>query len=698
MGSQTDRADHDLATFPDALRGKRILLCTESFGQVNGVSRTTTMLVNHLRSNGAVVAVVAPDSHSKHEAITPPGPPKSASTASSGPDIRVRGYPLPFNPELSVVYPVRLSTLYRRTFGAPPDLIYLASPASLGFQVLLHMRQLPEKDQVPVICNFQTDLSAYTEILFPSPLNRGAVWIFDTVQSFLFRHSSVKTLFYPSSFVGRYLERIGVQPQKLELVQRGVDTELFHPRRRSEALRDEIAPDGEIILICVARLAGEKGFDFLASVARELEARFLLFKLYIVGGNRNAAVEAEVKAQFGALAEKGKVIFAGFKIGEDLATAYASADLFLHCSVTETFGLVVLESMASGVPVVARDEGGPSDTVQDGETGFLVPPADVKGFSDAVMRLVEDERMRKLFSDNARQYAQGTTWEKINNKVAWCMHDTIDEADRSQAAPLESSNFKHQFNFLLVHFISLHRASNPATELQQPTRVALSPRMSWPFYRSVQSSECPEQLSSDDSDTKMTSCHSRPHSGEHSVCKKYKEVRFACPHKSPANAEGLQWYESWDVCDEFKYDTSPGRVEQHWKQRPNQKDDYEPGVKVAHYSCLNCWKDLIVLPQFNSFQAEWEPRILKSDWKTVLECARFHVETTHPTQQIGRWCCAEATDQDHKPFSCKMASILQKGAKRKIAVEQGWSDVDYTLLWERDGPYVPLGTDCCVVS
>lgn len=429
-----DNGDHDLSVFPDALRGKRILLCTESFGQVNGVSRTTTMLVNHLRTHGAVVAVVAPDSHSKHDTSTSLGLAKPASTASSGPDVRIRGYPLPFNPELSIVYPVRLSTLYRRTFGSPPDLIYLASPASLGFQVMLQMRQLPEKDQVPVICNYQTDLSAYAEILFPSPLSHAAVWFFDTVQSFLFRDSSVKTVFFPSSFVRRYLERIGVQPQKLDLVQRGVDTELFHPKRRSESLRDEIAPDGEIILICVARLAGEKGFDFLASVAKELEARYLQFRLYIVGGNRNAAVEAEVKSQFDELVKKGKVVFAGFRVGEDLATAYASADLFLHCSVTETFGLVVLESMASGVPVVARDEGGPSDTVKDGETGFLAPPGDLNGFVDAVMRLVEDERLRKLFSDNARRYAEGTTWEKINNKVAWRMHDTIDEVERRQFA------------------------------------------------------------------------------------------------------------------------------------------------------------------------------------------------------------------------------------------------------------------------
>ncbi|KAB5515087.1 family 4 glycosyltransferase [Coniochaeta sp. 2T2.1] len=446
MGSRVPgpaSVDHDLSIFPDALHGKKILLCTESFGQVNGVSRTTTMLVNHLRQQGAVVTVVAPQTHTNHDSITSVNL-KGASTTTSGPDIRIRGYPLPFNPELSIVYPVWLSTLYRVSFGGPPDLIYLASPASLGFQVMLQMRQVPHKDQVPIICNFQTDLSAYAEILFPSPLGRGAVFMFDAIQSYLFRHDSVKTLFYPSSFVRQYLRRIGIQSNKLELVRRGVDTDLFHPGRRSESLRFEIAPDGEIILICVARLAGEKGFDFLAKVAKELETRFLQFRLYIVGGNRNSAVESEVITLFAPLIENGKVIFAGFRVGEDLAAAYASADLFLHCSVTETFGLVVLESMASGVPVIARDEGGPSDTVQDGETGYLVPPADVTKFVDAVMRLVENERMRKLFTDNARRYAEGTTWEKINNKVAWRMSDTIREAEGSESASNAPSPNLHE--------------------------------------------------------------------------------------------------------------------------------------------------------------------------------------------------------------------------------------------------------------
>ncbi|KAL0944920.1 glycosyltransferase family 4 [Colletotrichum truncatum] len=420
---------HDNSIFPSSLQGKRILLCTESFGPVNGVSRTTLMLVEHLRSHGALVAVVAPHNHTKHNTFSP------SAKADDQLEVRLQGYPLPFNPELSVVYPVRVSALFARTFGSdtPPDLIYLASPASLGFQVMLQLQQQPREKRVPVICNFQTDLAGYCAILFPHPFSTMAVFAFAMVQSFLFRHDSVKTVFYPSRFVRRYLEAQGVQGAKMEVLRRGVKTELFRPEMRSEELRKQIAPNGEIILICVSRVAGEKGFDFLAKAVKEMDGRGLRFKLYVVGGNRNPDVEREVHEMFDPLRAQGKVIFAGFKTGDDLATAYASGDIFLHCSITETFGLVVLESMASGVPVVARDEGGPSDIIDDGRCGYLVPPDDLECFVDKVMYLAKDRDSREAMAVQARAMACEATWEKINNQVAWRMADTIEEREREKA-------------------------------------------------------------------------------------------------------------------------------------------------------------------------------------------------------------------------------------------------------------------------
>jgi hypothetical protein len=157
--------------FPEALRGKRVLLATESFGPVNGVSKTTLNLVRYLRDQGVRVAVVAPEISTGSDATT--------AVPSSEIEVRLKGYPLPYNPELSVVYPVRLSALYARTCKAPSDLIYLASPASLGFQILLQLRQQQQSSLVPVLLNFQTDLSGYCEILFPPPLDDWAVWVSD---------------------------------------------------------------------------------------------------------------------------------------------------------------------------------------------------------------------------------------------------------------------------------------------------------------------------------------------------------------------------------------------------------------------------------------------------------------------------------------------------------------------------------------
>lgn len=423
----------DLSLFPSALKGKRILLCTESFGPVNGVSRTTLMLVNHLRNNGAQVAVVAPHNHTNHNTFSPP-PSPNLSPADKQPEVRVTGYPLPFNPELSVVYPVRNSTIYSKTFGTEdlPDLIYLASPASLGFQVMLQLRQQPKENQIPIICNFQTDLAGYCAILFPAPLSHFAVFAFAAVQSYLFRHPSIKTIFYPSQFVKRYLTSQNVQSNKLELLTRGVNTEMFNPTRRSEELRKELAPNGEIIFMTVCRIAGEKGFDFQAKVAKELDARGLPYKMVIVGGNRNPDMEKDVHDLFEPLKEQGKVIFTGFKVGEELASYYASADVFLHCSITETFGLVVLEAMASGVPVIARDEGGPSDIVQHGDNGFLVPPNDLEGFVMKATKLAQDVTMRAQMAQAARAAACEATWDKINNKVAWRMAECIEERENEQ--------------------------------------------------------------------------------------------------------------------------------------------------------------------------------------------------------------------------------------------------------------------------
>jgi glycosyltransferase involved in cell wall biosynthesis len=337
-------------------------------------------------------------------------------TTSTNPEYRLQGLPLPYNPDLTVAYPFRLGRVYSQTFI--PDLIYLASPASVGFQFLIQLRQLPSAP--PILLNFQTDLSAYSQILFPSPIDHYAVYLLHLVQGFLFRCSSIHTIFYPSAYVREYMQTTGAPSAKMHQLGRGVDTTLFHPAKFSRDYRRQIAPDDTLIFCCVSRLAPEKGFDFLAQVLTRLMALLpseIKFKLLIVGGNTNPAVEAEVRNLFlPHLASH--VHFTGMLRGEALARAYAISDVFLHCSVTETFGLVVLESMASRVPVIARDEGGPGETIRHGESGFLVPPGDLAAFVECAMVLAGNTRLRGEMGGKARRQAEETTWDSINSRVA----------------------------------------------------------------------------------------------------------------------------------------------------------------------------------------------------------------------------------------------------------------------------------------
>lgn len=311
---------------------------------------------------------------------------------------------------------------------------------------MLQARGLPNPP--PIIANFQTDLAAYSEIIFPSPLDKYGSWLLQVVQSYLFNHPCVETVFYPSSPVRDYLVNSGVDDEKLVQLGRGVDTELFSPAYRDESFRSKIAPNGEVILLCVGRLAPEKGFGYLATIAIRLAQLHIPFKLVIVGGNKNPAVEQEVKNFFAPIANK--VHFTGFLEGAALARAYASADVFLHCSVTETFGLVVLEAMACGLPVVARAAGGPIDILRSGSSGYLVAPDDEAAFVEKAALLIQNHSVRALTSIAARRLAESMTWDQINNRVAWQILHTLEQNEITSTMPHEFSNTALDWVYALI--------------------------------------------------------------------------------------------------------------------------------------------------------------------------------------------------------------------------------------------------------
>jgi glycosyltransferase involved in cell wall biosynthesis len=397
----------------ERLAGTRVLIATESLGPVNGVTRATERLLTYLEAQGISVAAVAPEWHGETADAVPQRMPCQ----------RMRGWPLPYNPELRIVAPFRFADIVRHSFH--PDLIYLASPASLGMQLWRQARRA----HIPMVANFQTDLASYARLSLPRAVAGISGWGADRFHAALFRDPYVRAVLCPSSASRNYLLSLGVPITKVHIVRRGVDCTLFDAQKRHDALRQELAPNGEVLLLCVSRLSLEKGFDFLAAAydaaVRQMQVRrgCPRFRLVLTGGNANPAIERAIRGYFAA---RGlDVHYTGTLTGEALATMYASADIFVFPSQTETFGQVIQEAMASRLPVVAQRHGGPADLVRPSVTGALVEPGDVEGFARQIIRLVEQPDLRGRLGRTARAIAEKRTWDIVNAQIAHIMAEAL---------------------------------------------------------------------------------------------------------------------------------------------------------------------------------------------------------------------------------------------------------------------------------
>jgi phosphatidylinositol alpha 1,6-mannosyltransferase len=214
-------------------------------------------------------------------------------------------------------------------------------------------------------------------------------------------HGRAARTLAPSSSTAAELVAHGIAD--VWLWRRGVDSEMFHPRKRDEATRRALAPNGEVLVGYVGRLAVEKRVDLLSSVVGLPGVR-----LVVVGdGPARASLEAALPG----------AVFAGERHGAQLARLYGSLDIFVHTGPLETFGQVIQEALASGVPVVAPAAGGPLDLVQPGRTGFLVPPADGPALAAAVTALVVDPVRRAQFGAAARASVQARTWAAVGDEL-----------------------------------------------------------------------------------------------------------------------------------------------------------------------------------------------------------------------------------------------------------------------------------------
>lgn len=370
----------------------RVVIVTESFPpDVNGVAHCALQTARHLVDRGHAPLVVAPTTSPKFAASFEPG----GAPVGGGPDalapcpvVRVPSLPLPGYPQVRVALPSRRVAAALVEHRA--DVVHLASPFILGVRGMTAAAKLG----IPAVAVYQTDLAGYARTY----MGAGESTAWRRIRSV---HTAADRTLAPSSAALHDLEAHGVP--RVRLWPRGVDTVRFRPEHRDEALRRELAPNGELIVGYVGRLAPEKQVELLAGVCGLDGVRVV-----VVGDGPSETSLRE--ALPGA-------VFLGRRTGDELARIFASLDVFAHTGPFETFCQTVQEAMASGVPVVAPAAGGPLDLVAHGRTGLLVPPRDAAAVRDAVAALAADPARRADYGAAGRLTVEGRTWAAVGDQL-----------------------------------------------------------------------------------------------------------------------------------------------------------------------------------------------------------------------------------------------------------------------------------------
>jgi len=358
-------------------RRLRVALVTSSYNFIaDGVALTLNRLVAHLQSRGVEVLVVAPVA--REPAFVHQGELAAAPSA-----------PLPFRPEYRLTFGLT-SALRRRLEAFDPDIVHIATPDVLGHQAL----DFAQARGTPTVASYHTRYETYLK-------DYGLGFLEDFVTARLKRfYGACDEVYAPSQSMIRSLIADGFA-DNIALWGRGVDTERFDPARRNTAFRARLRADDDMPVVAfVGRLVREKRLETVAQVMERLAD--IPHRTLIVGeGPDRPMLERALP----------DAIFTGFLTGEDLAIAYASSDVFLFPSDTETFGAVTLEAMASGLPAVCADATGSRCLVTPGVTGFLAPTGDIDAFEGPVRRLAVDADLRTRMGAAARERALTFTWE-----------------------------------------------------------------------------------------------------------------------------------------------------------------------------------------------------------------------------------------------------------------------------------------------
>ena len=359
----------------------RIALFTETFlPKVDGIVTRLRHTVEHLQRSGDQVLVIAPD---------------GGLTEYKGAKIYgVPGMPFPLYPELKLALPRLGTKAVIEEFN--PDLIHVVNPAVLGLSGLYYAKMMA----VPLVASYHTHLPQYIHHYGLGALE-GVLW--ELLKAL---HNQAQLNLCTSTAMVQELVEHGIE--RVDLWQRGVDTEMFQPHLSSSQMRSRLSqgyPDNPLLLY-VGRVSAEKEIERIKPILEAIPQCCLA----IVGdGPHREALEAHFADT--------PTHFVGYLQGLELAAAFASADAFVFPSRTETLGLVLLEAMAAGCPVVAARSGGIPDIVSDGVNGYMFDPSDPDGAIAATQRLLAATEEREALRQNARQEAERWGWAAATRQL-----------------------------------------------------------------------------------------------------------------------------------------------------------------------------------------------------------------------------------------------------------------------------------------